>query len=94
MLGALSSTLIALTLLFTNTKASLHMMGLSALTFFMFGLSMHHQNQNTLLIVFMVLMNGFVASSRLIMKAHTPKELIIGVLIGSIPQILLLFVWL
>ncbi len=94
MLGALSSTLIALMLLFANTKASLHMMGLSALTFFMFGLSMHHQNQNTLLIVFMVLMNGFVASSRLIMKAHTPKELIIGVLLGSIPQILLLFLWL
>jgi hypothetical protein len=94
LLGALSSTLIALILLFANKKASLHMMGLSALTFFMFGLSMHHQSANTLLIVFMVLMNGVVASSRLLMKAHTPKELIIGVLSGSIPQILLLYLWL
>ncbi|MES2240199.1 MAG: hypothetical protein V4497_08080 [Bacteroidota bacterium] len=93
-LGALFSTLIALILLFANKKASLHMTGLSALTFFIFGLSLFHHNQNTLLVAFFVLMNGFVASSRLIMKAHTPKELIMGVLIGSIPQILLLFVWL
>lgn len=94
MLGALSSTLIALILLFANKKASLHMTGLSALTFFIFGLSLHHQTANTALIIFMVLMNGFVASSRLIMKAHTPQELVIGVLLGSIPQILLLFLWL
>ncbi|WP_140486171.1 hypothetical protein [Flavobacterium sp. GSA192] len=94
LLAALFSTLIALSLLFFNIKASLHMMGISALTFFVFGLSLHHQTPNTILIIFLVLMNGFVASSRLIMKAHTPKELIIGVLLGSIPQILLLFVWL
>jgi hypothetical protein len=93
-LGALVSTLIALSLLFFNTKVSLHMMGISALAFFVFGLSLHHHNPNTLLIVFLVLMNGFVASSRLTMKAHTPKELIIGVLLGSIPQILLLLIWL
>ena len=93
-LGALMSTLIALILLFFNKKVSLHMMALSALTLFVFGLSIHNHNQNTLLIVFLVLMNGFVASSRLIMKAHTPKELIIGVFLGSIPQIFLLFLWL
>lgn len=93
-LGALMSTLIALILLFFSKKASLHMMALSALTLFVFGLSIHNHNQNTLLIVFLVLMNGFVASSRLIMKAHTPIELIIGVLLGSIPQIFLLFLWL
>jgi membrane-associated phospholipid phosphatase len=69
-------------------------MGLSALTIFIFGLSIHHHTQNTVLIVFLVLMNGFVASSRLVMKAHTFKELIIGVLLGSIPQMLLLYLWL
>lgn len=94
LLGALFSTLIALILLFANKKASLHMMGISALTLFVFGLSLHHHTRNTLLITFLVLMNGFVASSRLIMKAHTPKELIMGVLLGSIPQILFLYLWL
>ena len=94
LLGALLSTIIALLLLFANKKASLHMMGLSALTFFILGLSLHHHTSNTIIIILLVLMNGLVASSRLIMKAHTPKELIIGVLIGSIPQIILLFLWL
>lgn len=94
LLGALFSTLIALILLFVNKKASLHMMGLSALTFFVFGLSLHHHINNTVLIIGLVLMNGLVASSRLVMKAHTPVELIMGVLLGSIPQILFLFLWL
>jgi hypothetical protein len=39
-------------------------------------------------------MNGVIASSRLVMKAHTPKELIIGFFSGAIPQLLLLVVWL
>lgn len=94
LLGALFSTLTALLLLFVKTKASLHMMGLSALTLFVFGLTLHYQTQNIALIVFLILMNGFVASSRLVMKAHTITELIIGILLGSIPQILLLFLWL
>lgn len=94
LLGALFSALIALLLLFVNTKASLHMMGISALTLFAFGLTLHYKTQNIALILFLILMNGFVASSRLVMKAHTSTELIIGVLLGSIPQILLLFLWL
>jgi hypothetical protein len=94
LLGALFSTLIALLLIFLKKKASLHMIGISALTFFAFGLTLHYQTQNVALIAFLILMNGFVASSRLVMKAHTSSELIIGVILGSIPQILLLFLWL
>jgi hypothetical protein len=94
LLGALFSTLIALFLLFVKTKASLHMMGISALTVFVFGLSVHYQSQNIFAITFLTITNGFVASSRLVMKAHTSMELIIGVLLGSIPQILLLYLWL
>lgn len=94
LLGALFSTLIALLLLFVKTKASLHMMGMSALTVFVFGLSLHYQTQNIFAIIFLTVMNGFVASSRLVMKAHTFKELIFGILLGSIPQMLLLYLWL
>ncbi|MGA9637128.1 hypothetical protein [Flavobacterium sp.] len=93
-LGALFSTLIALSLLFVQIKASLHMMGISALTFFVVGLSVHFQTQNTFWIAFLVVMNGVVAFSRLEMEAHTPKELILGFLLGGIPQMLLLFLWL
>ncbi|WP_339921388.1 hypothetical protein [uncultured Flavobacterium sp.] len=94
LLGALLSTLIAMMLLFVRTKSSLHMMGISALTVFVFGLSLHFQTQNIFAITFLTLMNGFVASSRLVMKAHTFKELIIGLFLGTIPQILLLYLWL
>jgi len=93
-IGALFSTLLALGLLFIKFKASLHMLAISALTVFVFGLNIHLQMGSIYLVPFLLLMNGFVASSRLVMQAHTPNELIIGVLLGSIPQILFLFLWL
>ncbi|WP_165830412.1 hypothetical protein [Flavobacterium aquariorum] len=93
-LGALFSTLFALGLLYNKTKASLHMLAISALTVFVFGLNIHLQMGNIYLVPFLLLMNGFVASSRLVMQAHTPKELIIGLLLGCIPQFLFLFLWL
>jgi hypothetical protein len=93
-LGGLLSTVMALLLLFFKTKASLHLVAMSALTLFVIGLSVHNQTQNTTLIAFLVFMNGIVASSRLEMKAHTPKELMIGFLLGSIPQLLLFYFWL
>ncbi|RKS99683.1 hypothetical protein [Flavobacterium sp. 123] len=93
-LSGLLSTLCALALLFTRVKASLHMMTISALTMFVIGLSVHYQTHSIYLISFLVLMNGFVASSRLEMKAHTFKELIIGFFIGAIPQLLLFRFWL
>jgi hypothetical protein len=93
-LGALLSTITALVFLFFNIKASLHMLAISSLTVFVFGLNMHHQANAIYLVLFFVLMNGFVASSRLEMEAHTPKELLIGLLIGTVSQLLLLFLWL
>lgn len=93
-LGGLLSTVFALVLLFLRTKASLHMIAISAFTVFVIGLSVHNQTRNINLIAFLVLMNGFVASSRLEMKAHTPLELIIGFILGTIPQLLLLRFWL
>ena len=93
-IGALFSTLVALGLLYAKFKASLHMLAISALTVFVFGLNIHLQAGNIVAVPFLLLMNGFVASSRLVMKAHTPKEIIIGILLGSIPQIAFLFLWL
>lgn len=93
-LAGLVSTLVALLLLFVKLKSSLHMIGISALTFFIFGLNLHTNNQNTVLIVVLFMINGLVALSRIEMGAHTPKELGIGFLIGSIPQFLLMYLWL
>ncbi len=70
------------------------MVAISALTIFTIGLSIHNQMQHLNWIAFLVLINGLVASSRLEMKAHTPKELVIGFLTGIIPQLFLLPFWL
>lgn len=93
-LGGLLSTMLALILLFFNTKASLHLMTISGFTLFVIGLSIHNQIHNIKWIAFLVLMNGFVASSRLEMKAHTVQELLIGLFLGVVPQSLLFWVWL
>lgn len=93
-LAGLLSTVLAVVLLFFKIKASLHMLTISALTLFVIGLSIHTQIQNINLILFLVVMNGFVASSRLEMKAHTNNELVIGFLLGTIPQIFLMQIWL
>lgn len=93
-LAGLLSTIVALALLFFKIKASLHLVAISALTIFVISLSIHNQTRNLYLIAFLVLMNGVVASSRLEMKAHTPKELVIGFLLGVFPQLLLLRFWL
>ncbi|HWS60238.1 MAG TPA: hypothetical protein VN182_04860 [Flavobacterium sp.] len=93
-LGGLISSVLALGLLFLNIKASLHMVAISALTIFIIGLSIHNQSNNVNMVSFLVLANGLVASSRLEMKAHTPKELTIGFLLGIIPQLALLSFWL
>ena len=93
-LGGLLSTILALVFVFLKTKASLHMVAISALTVFVIDLSIHNQTQNINMIAFFVLMNGVVASSRLEMKAHTNKELLLGFLLGVIPQLILLRFWL
>jgi hypothetical protein len=92
--GGLISIFIALILLFFRTKASLHLVAISALTVFVIGLSIHNQFSILYWIAFFVLMNGVVASSRLEMKAHTPKELVIGFFLGTVPQLFLLQFWL
>ena len=93
-LGGLFSALFALLLLYAKIKASIHMIGMSALTVFIIGLSLKNQVNTINLVTFFMFMNGLVASSRLTMKAHTHKELLIGFLCGLIPQVALLYFWL
>ena len=70
------------------------MIGISALTVFIIGLSIHNEVNTINTITFFVLLNGLVASSRLVMEAHNDKELGIGFLCGSLPQLVLLYFWL
>jgi hypothetical protein len=93
-LGGLLSTLVVLSAVLLKFKASLHMIGISALTAFIYGLSLYYQLPFTYLIGICIICMGFVASSRLYKKAHTPIELIAGIFIGMVPQLLLFKYWL
>lgn len=93
-LGGIASTIIAFGLLYAKLKASIHMIALSALTFFVIGMSMHHELNIIYTIASLFIISGIVASSRLAMKAHTMQELMIGYLAGMLPQIILFWFWL
>jgi hypothetical protein len=93
-LGGIISAIFAFLLLYAKIKASIHMIGISALSVFIIGLSLKNEINTINLVAFFIILNGLVASSRLVMKAHTNKELLIGFLCGTLPQIGLLFVWL
>lgn len=93
-LSGMISTFLAFVLLFAKLKASIHMIGSSAITFFVIGLSLHLQINIAYLIASLFLLTGFIASSRLEMKAHTIKELTMGYLVGMLPQIGVWYFWL
>lgn len=93
-LGGLFSTIFALIYSLFKIKASLHMMAIGSFTIFVIGLNMHLQMHNSYWSALLILLTGIVASSRLEMEAHTNKELFIGLVIGIIPQVLFLYLWL
>jgi hypothetical protein len=93
-LGILISTLLALSLVLTGHKASLHMMAMASFTVFIISISVYYQVRFVSVVAFLILCCGFVASSRLLVKAHNLSEIALGTLIGVLPQIGLWYVWL
>ena len=92
--GLLISTLLALTLVLFNYKASLHMMAIASFFIFTIGTSVYYHVQLINTVAFLILCMGCVASSRLQVKAHNAGELVLGTLIGILPQIGLWYFWL
>jgi hypothetical protein len=88
--GAFFSAFLVFISVICRFKASLHLIGCSSLLVFIYILMAYLEIQNIYVIIALVLCTGFVASSRLFLKAHTPIELIVGLLIGGLPQV---FVW-
>jgi len=93
-LGGFVSTFIVFLLLYIRFKASIHMVAISALTFFVIGLSIHFQINILYTIASLFLLSGLIASSRLYMKAHTSLELMVGYACGVIPQVVFWYAWL
>jgi hypothetical protein len=93
-IGILLSTLACLILSILKFKASIHMIASAGVLMFFIAISIHYNiNINGSIAVFCILI-GAIASSRLHLKAHTNIELIMGFLIGFVPQIIMLNYWL
>ncbi|GAA3509003.1 hypothetical protein GCM10022393_21290 [Aquimarina addita] len=93
-LGILFSSLSAIFTVLFGYKISLHMIASAAVTMFTITLSIHFSINLTLIIAAMFIVNGLVATSRLHYKAHTNLELILGFVIGILPQLTLVSYWL
>lgn len=92
--GILFAAISALILVFLNFKISLHQMAVAGVTMFLISLSVHFKINLLLWIGLFLFANGWIASSRLHTKSHTPIELIAGFFIGGIPQLILIPYWL
>ncbi|MDT0294576.1 hypothetical protein ACFQ3R_12445 [Mesonia ostreae] len=87
----LYSNVFALLLAYFKVKASLHLMGISGVFAFILMLSFLYQTNMIFLISILIFLTGWIAASRLQLKAHTGKELIYGILLGLIPYLSLLW---
>lgn len=93
-LGVLISNLACLLLAIFKFKASIHMIAISGITMFFIALSIYFNININGTLALMSIIIGAVATSRLHVKAHTGAELILGIFIGVIPQLILVSYWL
>lgn len=91
--GILISSAIAYSFTWLNIKVSLHMVGISGLLMFIAGFCVHFHLDFIYTISFLIIATGLSASSRLFYKAHSKWELVLGILIGLIPQIIVFTFW-
>jgi len=64
------------------TKISLHMLGFFGLVGAVMGYFQNQLEYNLFFLFFLILVGGLVGSARLYLKAHTLKEVILGIVIG------------
>lgn len=82
-------TLVAVMVSFFITlfyKLSIHMVGMSGLLTATMLMMMNSEKSLTTILLGVVVINGLVATARLYLKAHTPKELYVGFMIGIAGQ--------
>lgn len=80
-LGATITIFIAWVLSY-KWKVSVHMIGIGGFAGMMFGLSQVLNADLLLMIIGAILISGLLGTARLVMEAHTPKQIYFGFLIG------------
>ncbi len=92
--GLVGASFASLLLLYFNFKSSLHMAGMGSLFMFLVSLSIHFEKNITLALSLFILASGLVATSRLYLRAHNGPEMLIGLFIGLLSQLLTVRYWL
>jgi len=93
-LGALMTAIVGMLLAYLKFKTSIHMMSTGGAFFFMVLVNLHYGYSFSGAFAFFIIVMGAMASSRLHLNAHTVKELVVGLVIGVLPQLLLINHWL
>jgi len=92
--GVLFSTMSALVLVLSKFKTSLHMAGIALITTFTITLSIHFSINQIVLIAGLLVLNGLLATACMVHFHTATKELLVGIVIGSVPQLVLFQLWL
>lgn len=91
--GILFTNLSCFILALLKYKASVHMAASCGLFMFFIAIALHFSvNMNGILIAFATIC-GAVATSRLYLKAHKVHELIVGSVLGFLPQLIVINYW-
>lgn len=92
--GLLCSIWVCLLLNILKFKVSLNQIGVSALSIFSICLSIYFYENLLVYICILILANGWVASANLLNKQYTNIEIVLGFMLGAIPQLYLVSIWL
>lgn len=79
---SISLTVCAAYILNYYTKISLHMLGFFGLIGAIMGYFQNQLDYNLFFLLFLIIVGGFVGSARLYLKAHSLKEVILGIVVG------------
>lgn len=91
--GLFTAHVFVLILLYLDKKISLHLVYLTVALVFIGMFGIQYSLPVRLVFVCGVLITGLVASSRLRLNAHSQEEVYLGVLIGAISQLSMLYLW-
>lgn len=91
--GILFTNLSCFILALLHYKASIHIAAVSGLFMFFIAIAIHFSVNANGVLAILSLIIGAVGTSRLHLKAHQPHELIVGLFIGFLPQLIMLNYW-
>ena len=90
--GASYALIVVYFLFILKLKTSLHLLSMGMILGFFLVLAILYSISLLPVIILFVLLSGILASARLVLKAHTPKEVYLGFLLGVMSQFLA-FYW-